>query len=94
MNHFALADEAHIEGDDDGFHLIVETADGDHFNFRIHGFAEEFFQNVKEEIGDWLAEGRRAATSYVPRPTEDDLEGYDRGDPKRVALEREMTRGA
>lgn len=85
------ADSAHVEGGESGFELHVETNVGD-FVFNIHSFAEAFAANVDREIGDWLREGDAARATMPSRITEDDLDAYPLGDPKRITLEQEMNR--
>lgn len=89
MRVHGVADDVRVEADEDGWHLVVETNVGD-FNFRIHAVAEKLSADVDATIGAWLREGRRAAATYVPRITLDDLDAYPPGDPKRITLEREM----
>jgi hypothetical protein len=85
------ADSARIEGDEDGWHLIIESDEGDRFNFHVHSIAWDFAKLVDQTIGD----ERRFAESCRGGPgpiTEDDLEAYPLGDPKRIALEQQMGR--
>lgn len=83
------ADSVNIDSDEDGFVLVVETNVGE-FAFNIHHLAEAFAANVNSTIGAWLREGEAARASYVPRITEEDLQGYNASDPKRYTLEQEM----
>lgn len=50
------ADSIRIESDEDGFHLIVETDEGEVFDFRIHDIEEEIYDAVKDGIGPYLYE--------------------------------------
>ena len=45
-----------IEGNEDGFHLILSGGRAE-YNFRIHGVAVELLKAVQREIGPWYAEG-------------------------------------
>lgn len=87
------ADDVQVVGDEQGFELHVDTDEGDRFVFRIHHLAEQFGKNVDETIGTWLREREDARATHVPNLTEDDLDGYDLGDPKRVEIQRAIDRG-
>jgi hypothetical protein len=95
------ADSIKIECDEDGFHLIVQTDDPfEHtrfrpetrFDFRLpQDCAEALHEQVNLIIGSWLAE--RESARYSVRVTEEDLEGYSLGDPKRIELQHIIDRG-
>ncbi len=86
MRAIMRADNVQVIGDSEGFELHVDTDEGDRFVFRIHPLAEELHDNVRDTIGNWLAE-RDWAKATIPAPI--DLDGYDPNDPKRIALEQE-----
>jgi hypothetical protein len=79
-----------IVSDEAGWELHLDTDEG-RVIFNVHLCAEDLLTEAGK-IGRWLAEGRAAAASYVPPPTEEDLDAYPPGDPKRITLEREMRR--
>jgi hypothetical protein len=56
--------------------------------FSVHGISNTLDDAVAP-IRDYWAEGRAAAAVFA-RPTRDDLDAYDPGDPKRVSLERDL----
>lgn len=87
MRMHANADAITVISDEDGFHLIVETEDGDDLNIRVQGVADDLLQSVNVMIGAWTDE--REAVQGT-RPSRADLDGYDLNDVKRVALEREI----
>lgn len=90
MRIYGNADSIAVEGDEDGFHLIVETDEGDRINLRVQGVADELLIAVKETVGEWIAEREDARATWPGRVTQDDLEGYDLSDPKRVEMERQI----
>jgi hypothetical protein len=49
-------DEAKIEPDEDGWHLILYLDDGQRLDYRI-GNPEAFEYEVQRTIGEWLSEG-------------------------------------
>jgi len=85
------AEDIEIVGDEDGWHIVIETNVGS-FQFRIQPIAEEFYREVNDKIGGWLREGEAARATMPPRITEEDLDGYPLGHYKRSALEQEMER--
>lgn len=91
MRVYGQADDIRIEGDEDGFHVLIETNVGD-FDFRIHHLAEQFHGNVNDTIGSWLREAQEARYVHPGQITVEDLDAYPPGDPKRITLEREMNR--
>jgi len=84
------AESVTFEGGERGWEMRVETNVGT-FCFNIHGCAWNLAQHADETLGAWRREGEDARATHVPRITEEDLEAYELGSPKRVALEREMT---
>lgn len=90
-NYHATADSVEVEADADGFRLIFRTDEGDRVEIKVHGVARELLATVQKEIGGWLEEGERARGTDPGRVTQDDLEAYPLGDPKRVALEAQRT---
>lgn len=78
-----------IDTDEAGFELIL-SGHAAEYHFRIHGVAVELMRAVDREIRPWWQEGQDAAATYVPPITEEDLEAYELGDPKRISLERMM----
>lgn len=90
MRIYGNADSVWIQGQEDGYHLIVETDEGDRINIRVQGVADELLAAVKETVGEWVAEREDARATWPGRVTQDDLEAYPPGDPKRVELERQI----
>lgn len=90
MRIYGNADSIVIEGDEDGFHLIIETDEGDRINIRVQGVADELLTAVKGTVGEWVAEREDARATRPGRVTQESLEGYDLSDPKRVELERRI----
>jgi hypothetical protein len=85
------AESVEFISDENGWELQIETNVGT-FRFNIHGCVLDLDQSYQHTIAPYLEEGRRAAASYRPPLTQDDLDGYPLGDPKRITLEREMNR--
>jgi hypothetical protein len=58
-------DEIKIEGDEDGFHLILHTdaAIGGPQRFLI-GMPDQFLRETERVIGNWIEEGQRAARQH------------------------------
>lgn len=92
MRLYASADSARIEGDEDGFHLVIDTDEGDVLDLRIQGIAIEFAEEVDSTVGAWWREGQAAGATRPRRITEEDLDAYPLGSPKRITLEREIDR--
>jgi hypothetical protein len=82
------AEEIKIDSDSEGFEMTVLSDEGS-FTFNVHGCAVQLLEEVQRTIGEWWAEGQRYRGGPGP-VTEDDLEGYDLGDPKRISLQREI----
>jgi len=72
-------DEIRIETDEDGFHLIVHTDDGNRHEYRI-GLPDQIKAEVDRTIGQWLAEGELARAEWVAARYDGD--GYDKASPK------------
>lgn len=89
MRIHATADSIRIVGDEDGFHMIVETDDGDQLDVHVHRVADLLYETVNGTIGVWVDE-RESARAWQVSAHVNDLDGYDLNDPKRVALEREI----
>lgn len=85
----ATAEAVKIESDEDGWELRVETDSGELYVFNIHSISQDLI-GISKPIERYWEEARDAAATYVPRPTQDDLDGYALDDPKRIALQREM----
>lgn len=61
-------DEFRLEGDEDGWNLIVETESGT-VRFNVHGIAssgefDELLEQCKVELAAWRIEGRMAARQH------------------------------
>ena len=61
-------DEIRIEGEEDGFHLVIyaeepRTTASLTIRYRI-GLPDQFLHETQRTIGDWLAEGERAARQH------------------------------
>lgn len=69
-----------IDGDEDGWSLILHGLDED-YHLNIHGVAAELLTQFQEKILPWWAEGEAAKDSQ-PFNIEDDEDGYNRRDPK------------
>ena len=82
--------DVEVYGDEDGFHMKLDTSEGE-FDFLIHSVAQ-LLREQTQVIANWYEEGEDARRTYVPRVTQDDLDAYPLGDPKRITLEREMRR--
>ncbi len=56
------ADDIRLEGDEDGWHLIIDTADGDTLNLRMVDPGPIIL--AAAELLDWLEEGKRLAGEH------------------------------
>lgn len=72
-----VAENIEIDGDEDGFHLVVTTDTGAKLRLRIAD-EEQLYDAAKREIGPWLYE-RDQARATMTRQEED---AYDLNDPK------------
>lgn len=90
MRLYGEADSIKVEGQEDGFHLVIDTDEGDVLDLRIQGIAIEFAEHVDATVGAWWREGQAAGATRPRRVTEEDLDAYPLGSPKRVTLEREI----
>lgn len=85
------AEAVRIESDERGWEIHLLTDEGWHV-YNIHSEAQHLLEQVKP-IAGWWAEGQDAARTYSRPLTEEDLEGYAPGDPKRVTLQRMIDEG-
>lgn len=92
MRIHCTADSARVEARENGFNLVVDTDEGATIVVRVHSVADELYESVQETIGSWRQEREAARQTYLPPLSEEDLEAYEASDPKRIALEREMSR--
>lgn len=79
-----VAESLEVEGDEDGWHLLVETDQG-RYDFRIHGVAYEFAASRGlAALREWHAEGEaaRRELAAAPRDVYEDGEPYAPDDPK------------
>lgn len=54
-------DEIRVEGEEDGFHLVIYTDDPNRITHRYRiGLPDQFHAEVQRTIGQWLAEGETA----------------------------------
>ena len=82
------AEHVEIEGEEDGWYMRILTTDDGSHNFRIHGVAWELAELVDRTLGEWRREGLAARGLPPLRLTEEDLDAYPLGSPKRIALQR------
>lgn len=79
-------DEIRIEEEDNGFHLVIFTDDGERLTFRV-GLPDQIKSEVDRTIGAWLKEGEKARRdgrleyADVQAKYEDLALGYDKSDP-------------
>lgn len=73
-----------IEGDEDGFHLILSGHE-EEYNFRVQGVAVELLRAVQSEIGSWWAEGQAARRQF------ESARAYEPDDPKSEDYHDRMT---
>ena len=85
----ARAETVRFVSDDDGWEMHVDTDVG-RFVVNVHGCAWDLCDAVRP-LQAWRAEGEHARATAV-RVTEDDLDAYELGDPKRVSLQHELDR--
>lgn len=85
FNH-GRAEDAFFESDENGWELHVKTDDGDTHVFNVHHLTSRLLP-IARPLENYWNEGLAAAASYVPPVSREDLEAYEPGDPKRVALE-------
>lgn len=68
----------------EGWELHVVDSDGEHHAWNIHHLAWPLIDHAYQTLGRWGAEG--AAVGTPDLVTDEDLEAYEPGDPKRIAL--------
>ena len=85
INH-GKADSAEFVADENGWELHVVDEGGDTHVFNVHAITSALLPIAYPLVKYWT-EGMAAAATYVPPVTQDDLDAYEVGDPKRVALE-------
>lgn len=91
---------AYVDTDEGRFQLHVHTDDGQHVTVDIHNEALEFYENVRDQLGRYLAEAQ-----YASRMTPEDAiaagyakldealdTGYQLGDPKHPAFHDNVSR--
>jgi hypothetical protein len=76
------ADRIHIDPEEDGFHLLVKTEEGEWHDFRIQDCAEALHEQVNLIIGSWLREREGARLAFLCIPDESAGLAYDANDPK------------
>jgi hypothetical protein len=83
-------EEIKLEGEEDGWHLLVQDADGNDYDFRIQGVAYEF-AGSRGLLGllEWRAEGEAARLSRPPRDEPEET-GYALDDPKHPTFHERM----
>lgn len=82
-----------IDNDEGRFVLVFET-DEEIFAFDLHDVALDFAADVRRSGLLRYADEAEDARATMPRPvTTEDLEAYERNDPKRVELQRAIDRG-
>lgn len=86
-----FVDEVKITTDEDGFHLLVYTSEGQLFDFRL-GVPEQLAEEVDRCIRPWMQEREDARCSFEGRRAVD-LAAYEPNDPKRWMLEEELQEG-
>jgi hypothetical protein len=88
MTTHLTAEEITVTSDERGWELHIDTDQGA-LVVNIHGVAWDFAEDVRQ-IQRWRAEGEAARATMPPRITQEDLEAYEPGDPKRIGLQRIM----
>ena len=84
--HHGRAESAWFESDENGWELHVDTEDGERHIFNVHHLTSGLL-GIAKPLENYWQEGLAAAATYRPPVTQDDLDGYEPGDPKRIALE-------
>ena len=79
-----------VEGDE-GWELHVLDEDGVFRAWNIHHLAWPLIDHAYQTLGRWGAEGAAASAGHLLTPA--DLEAYEPGDPKRLALEGQLRDG-
>lgn len=80
----------HVEFDapDGPWELRVIDEAGFLHVFNVHGITSGLL-SLTRPLERYWQEGLDAAATYRPSVTSEDLDGYDRDDPKRISLERD-----
>lgn len=85
---YITATAVSFEGDEDGWHMFIDTDDGK-IDVHVHGVAWELFQNCDRTIGSeyrYAMSVKQAVAREKASADEDDPDqGYDRNDPKHPA---------
>lgn len=90
------AERVQFVADENGWELHVTTEDGFTRRFNIHHVAWDLFDHMNDTIGDWRREGLAAAglsSSAGGDLTAEDLEAYEPGSPKWLALQEDLEFG-
>lgn len=86
--HHGVADSVEFVAPDGPWEMHVMDDAGIRHVFVVHGISAQLV-DVARPLQDYWDEGRAAAAAFQ-RPTRDDLDAYEPGDPKRASLEREL----
>jgi hypothetical protein len=81
------ADAVRFEGDEDGWHMLIDT-DEELIDVHIHGIAWELFQNCDRTIGSeyrYAMSIKQEVATARTLDEDDPDQGYDRNDPKHPA---------
>lgn len=83
---YVTASAVSFEGDEDGWHMFIDTDDGK-IDVHIHGCAWELFQNADRTIGSEYryAMSIKREVDTARADDDDPDQGYDRNDPKHPA---------
>jgi hypothetical protein len=68
------ADRIKVESDERGFELHILDDEGDWHVFNIHGVALEFYDEVRDKIGEWAAAAATARAEVARGVTRELLE--------------------
>ncbi len=83
---YVTAEAVSFEGDEDGWHMFIDTDEGK-IDVHVHGCAWELFQNADRTIGSEYryAMSIRREVDTARKDEDDPDQGYDRNDPKHPA---------
>jgi hypothetical protein len=82
-----------FEGDEDGWHMFIDTDEGK-IDVHVHGCAWELFQNADRTIGSeyrYAMSIKKEVAAARTLDEDDPDQGYDRNDPKHPTYHDRMS---
>ena len=90
MNLFLTADAVRVDSDERGFDLIIDTEDGDKICVNIQRCALDFYDSVRNQMRQWVAEAENARAAVNAGVTLEQYTELDDGWPVPVEAQVDM----